>query len=400
MELTERLQAIQSIFARRKKLKLEPVIPSEEVASIEQKYGFQLPKEYRAFITTLGNGATLQPISNDCDELCPFADSPNLTLTAKPFPLTESMDWTQDDSFGTGSEDDEIEQSNAAFDAVTQNGQLVLMHDPCEGGLTWVLIVTGERRGEVWLRDEDGYLRLPDCSFLDWLELYLNKKLMRLVNDLFREQKMSEKKEPPMEKIRSLMTKKSNQKIEWNPPIPMSEVLAFEARHNITLPEEYKQFITEVADGCNKFRCHNSAGDSTFYSLKDMDSLLNLDKPFYFEENSGEVIDELTCIIGPKAYCSRNPIWTSKFGEIPREDPLSKVWASPDYSVLHGVLPFAFYDDERGHERFNFNTQAVLIVNGPLKGQIWRAKKYTLCPGKEDTTFFSWIIDMLEGYIA
>lgn len=131
-----------------------------------------------------------------------------------------------------------------------------------------------------------------------------------------------------------------------------------------------------------------------------MDSLLNLDKPFYFQENTDEVRDELTQVFGPKAYGSRNPIWTSKFGAIPREDPLSKVWASPDYSVLHGVLPFAFYDDERGRKRYNFNTQAVLIVNGPLKGQIWRAKKYTLCPGKKDTAFFSWIIDMLEGYIA
>ena len=108
----------------------------------------------------------------------------------------------------------------------------------------------------------------------------------------------------------------------------------------------------------------------------------------------------MTQVFGPKAYGSRNPIWTSKFGEIPREDLLSKVWASPDYSVLHGVLPFAFYNDERGHERLGLNTQAVLIVNGPLKGQVWRAKKYILYPGKEDTTFFSWIIDMLEGYIA
>ena len=164
MELSERLNAIRKIFTRRKTIELKPTIQPEEVDLLEQKYGFQLPKEYRAFITTVGNGATLQPISNDCDELYPFADSPNLALAAKPFPLTESIDWTQDDSFGADLEDDEIEQSNAAFDAVTQNGQLVLMHDPCEGGLTWVLIVTGERRGEVWLRDEDGYLRLPDWA--------------------------------------------------------------------------------------------------------------------------------------------------------------------------------------------------------------------------------------------
>ena len=400
MELSERLNEIRKIFVRRKTIELKPTIQPEEVDLLEQKYGFQLPKEYRAFITTVGNGATLQPISNDCDELCPFADSPNLTLAAKPFPLTESMDWTQDDSFGAGSEDDEIEQSNAAFDAITQNGQLVLMHDPCEGGLTWVLIVTGERRGEVWLQDEDGYLRLPDCSFLDWLELYLNKKLMRLVDDLFHEQKMNQKKEPPIAKIRSLMAKKSNQKIQWNPPIPMSEVLAFEARHNITLPEEYKQFITEVADGCNKFNSNNSVEGGTFYSLKDMDSLLNLDKPFYFQENTDEVRTELTHVFGENVYCSKNPVWRSKFGKIPREEPLSRVWASPDYSVLHGVLPFAFYNDERGHESLGFNTQAFLIVNGPLKGQIWEAKKYSLFPGTEDSTFFSWIIDMLEGYIA
>lgn len=85
------------------------------------------------------------------------------------------------------------------------------------------------------------YLRLPNCSFLDWLELYLNKKLMRLVNDLFREQKMNQKKEPPMEKIRSLMTKKSNQKIQWNPPIKV--IGKKELEITFTYQDEYQKAI-------------------------------------------------------------------------------------------------------------------------------------------------------------
>ena len=75
MELSERLNAIRKIFTRRKTIELKPTIQPEEVDLLEQKYGFQLPEEYRAFITTLGNGATLQPISNDCDELCPLLGS-------------------------------------------------------------------------------------------------------------------------------------------------------------------------------------------------------------------------------------------------------------------------------------------------------------------------------------
>ena len=61
---------------------------------------------------------------------------------------------------------------------------MVLTSDSCEGGITWVLIVTGKRRGEVWLQDEDGCLRLPNCTFLDWLKLYLDKKLEDYIMDM------------------------------------------------------------------------------------------------------------------------------------------------------------------------------------------------------------------------
>lgn len=354
MKLSSQIAAIEKIFARRRKIKLAPKIEPEEVAVIEQKYGFELPEEYRVFITTLGNGATLSPISNDCTELRPFRDDPSLVRITRPFPLAESKEWTSDPDYDIDDPEDQ-----ALFESALKDGQITLMDDPCEGGQTWILIVTGERRGEVWLQDDEGYLRLPNCSFLDWLQLYLNKKLMPLIYDLFHEQKLKRKKEFPIETIRSLIKAKDNRRIEWNPPITMSEVLAFEARHNITLPEEYKQFITEIADGCNKLRCSNSREGGTFYSLKDMDSLLNLDKPFCFEENTEQLYFELMDTF--RKY-GTNPIWAKKFGQVPREEPLSPVWASPDYSVLHGVLPFAFYNDNNG--RFNPNTQAFLILNG------------------------------------
>jgi hypothetical protein len=37
--------------------------------------------------------------------------------------------------------------------------------------------------------------------------------------------------------------------IALNPPLPLSEVEAFEARYGIMLPEGYRRFVTEIADG-------------------------------------------------------------------------------------------------------------------------------------------------------
>ncbi|WP_373885621.1 SMI1/KNR4 family protein [Snodgrassella alvi] len=39
----------------------------EQVAAIEQEYGFQLPPCYKIFITQIGNG-----VNNDSDAACPF----------------------------------------------------------------------------------------------------------------------------------------------------------------------------------------------------------------------------------------------------------------------------------------------------------------------------------------
>src|SRR5699024_11006405 len=168
--------------------------------------------------------------------------------------------------------------------------------------------------------------------------------------------------------------KRINRKVKWNPPISMEEVCAFEAHHNITLPEDYKRFITEFANG---FKNPDSHSTIIFYSLQELDSLVNLDKPFYFTE----MTEEQRLAMEYKLYNAEHPIWTSLFAHIPIESPLSTVWGCPDYSRLHGVLPFAFYDLPADPALANLSyvlSQPFLILNGPFKGQVWSAEKYTI----------------------
>ena len=174
------------------------------------------------------------------------------------------------------------------------------------------------------------------------------------------------------------------------PPISLAEVKAAETAHGFSLPEDYRTFITEIADGCTKFISPSSSGTGgVFYSLKEIDGLPNLDKPFYFTESSKELQRTLTNAFGP--YGIKNPVRSSMSASLPRESPLRPVWRSSDYSVLYGVLPFAVYNDVTF-----FDTQACLVLNGPLKGQVWLARKHMLKPGKDGGNFFAWMVEALE----
>ncbi len=390
MDTNDRVLKIASMIAKKgKSWQLNPPISLEEVEAIEVKYDFTLPEEYKLFITKIGNGGKIPPITNDCKNLFPFQDAGTLDKAQIHFPLTESWEWETD--FDSSIDTPEGKEK---YIAVEENGNIVLMHDPGQGGQTWLLIVSGSRKGEIWERDDGGVLRLPECNFFDWIELCLRRKLTPYVNQLFFAEKEKQKQQEshnPLGMIRTLMSKKINKSILWNPPIARSEVGAFEKKHNIVLPEEYKTFITEVADGCMNFISCNSGGKGgKFYSLGELDDLLNLSKPFYFTENSEELRRTLTSSFGP--YGIKNPIWTSLFASIPRESPLNPVWCLPDYSVLYGVLPFAVYNDVTF-----FNTQACLVLNGPLKGQIWLARKNMLKPGEDGSSFFTWMIDVLKN---
>ena len=272
-----------------------------------------------------------------------------------------------------------------------KNGIVVLAKEDVGGGQTYFLVISGERKGEVWERDESGTLRLPGCTFLDWVELYLSKQLIPYTDKLFRQEKSQREADDPLSTIRALMTAKRRQDIRWNPPVSRDVVKDFEQRHGITLPEEYVTFITEIADGCENFPSANSNGKGgVFYSLAQLDCLPNLDKAFYFTENTDETRKYLTNSFGPNAFTWKNPVWDVLFADIPRENPLNPIWVRAEYSVLQGALPFASYNDEK-----LFRTQPILIITGPLKGQVWRATSFTLRPDGDG--FYQWVIKMLKG---
>lgn len=388
MSPDNRIAKIATMIAKKKKAwQLNPPISLEEVETIEAKYGFTLPEEYRLFITQIGNGGQIPPITNRHKNLLPFEDVDALQKIRLDFPLSESWEWETDLNFNIDTPEGKEKYSN-----VEKNGNLVLMRDPGQGGQTWFLVVSGSCKGEVWERDDGGVLRLPECKFFDWIELCLAGKLTSYVNQLFRQEKEKREMSDPLSTIQSLMSCKWGKTIQWHPPIKMNAVQDFERRHHISLPEDYVTFITEISDGCENFPSANSHGKGgVFYSLEQLDCLPNLDKMFYFTEVTEEIRRKLTSHFAPDAYTLKNPIWTSLFSEIPREEPPSPIWSYEEYSVLHGVLPFASYNDNL----YGHSTQPFLIITGPLRGQVWRITDFTLRPDGE--SFYQWVIKMLKG---
>ena len=125
------------------------------------------------------------------------------------------------------------------------------------------------------------------------------------------------------------------------------------------------------------------------FQLKDFSALKRLNEPFPFNKNTEEIRTQFF-----RKYNRSNSIWQSElFADVSHEQDTSSVWVSPEYSLIPGVLPFAAYHDTG---LVGMNTQALLVLNGPLKGQIWKAERFSLCPGREDETFYTWVLTMLK----
>lgn len=355
---------------------LKQPISCESIETIEKRFNFSLPAEYRAFISKIGNGGSLYISKDESIQLVEFGDHLNLEHVHEDFELQASLSTIDKEDF-------------ELFMEKENRGYLMIAYEDIDCDEDWLLIVTGVCRGEVWLRDSDGLLRLPGVHFNEWLDMFLNHKLGSKIEErwLLEEEKETQKLRNPLPTIREIMTHRCCRKIQWNPPISMDEVRAFEREHGIELPDEYVEFITQIADGCSHFNAVYSEQGGSMFRLKDLSSLKRLHEPFPFDQNTEEIGHHLLW-----DYSRDHSIWKSELfaGISPEEEP-SSIWASPDYSVISGALPFAVYHDAK---MYPMNTQALLILNGPLKGQIWEAKRFRLLP--KGDRFYTWMLEMLR----
>ncbi len=260
-------------------VQLNPVIALERVTMFEKKYKISLPKEYVDFITKIGDGGitrlesygTQKLISLDEYELLGYP----LEYMDMPFPLEHSWmpDWGDTiDGIEDVEEDDVIEQQMAEqWERIECQGNITIISNNTCNNTRWILIIKGTCRGEIWEISEYGAFRLIQCDFLQWIELLLTNGL----NDFMLACKKIEYPEETdlLEGCKKFIKK---EKIVMNPPARLDEIYEFERRHNISLPKEYVTFLSQIGNGAKKSPWYLSK----IYSLSDIDSLTNMNKPF------------------------------------------------------------------------------------------------------------------------
>lgn len=130
------------------------------VEAFERSAQVTLPEPYRSFVLEFANGAKGPPAYG----LLPLGQAPDadayVSLIPRnlqsPFPISVAWVW-----------ESEAEPDEALIESVRTHGHLPLGTDG--DGMDYVLIVTGETRGQVWMISDVGAIPVaPD--FASWVE--------------------------------------------------------------------------------------------------------------------------------------------------------------------------------------------------------------------------------------
>lgn len=369
--MTQRMRvlALKKKLERKHGCKLNPPISCEELQALENTYHFTLPKDFRLFLTLVGNGGVLPPITDDCDQLLPFPQETDaLDRLGRPFALQDTWMWEQDPDFDPFNAEEADERYIGAYNG---NGFVTLMEDECCGNETWLLVVTGPCQGEVWTRSEMGIQRLKECSFIDWLELHLSKKLRKYVESCMKEEINSQEHLEPIYKLQKLAKRAARYGFRWNPPTSMTAVRKFEYEHKIALPKEYVQFITQIANGGADDTC-------IIYGLHDFEGLTGLSDRFPFQNENDLQRVPVDNYCDPWRHNLWND-WAKYLPDIKIPEQAHQIWYKREYSVFRGALPVISFQNASPPLLQSYS-QSVMVLNGEYRGQIWGLENHRYFP--------------------
>jgi hypothetical protein len=144
-------------------------LSEDEVFAFETKHEISLPVDYRGFLLKVGDGGDGPPEYGllrlgeiTTNHVPDYLSEGYKGRLKQPFPFTESWVW-------------EGEEDLKGFEEKlksTEFGCLVLGTDGC--GMFWLLIVTGECRGQIWQTSDVGLQPcLPNLTFTQWYKNWL-----------------------------------------------------------------------------------------------------------------------------------------------------------------------------------------------------------------------------------
>ena len=172
-----------------KEVFINPTISEDEVSEIEKRNNIILPKDYREFITKIGNGCigpdhgllSLQESMIDFK----LRDKPVINLSI-PFPYTEAWnkkEWIESIDWDRGERPSSAELME--YMSVKHiNGCLQICH--IGHGATYLLVVNGEEYGNIWLDERTDYGGIEPLldskggrvSFISWFTEWLDESVV------------------------------------------------------------------------------------------------------------------------------------------------------------------------------------------------------------------------------
>ncbi len=147
-------------------VQLEPPAGRQWLEFFEEDGKISLPWDYRGIITGTADGGYVPDVCNS-RHWRPLQETGEACLSLDvPYPPAEKEEalrgyWVD------------------ISDAVSLSGQIFLMGNRNAG---WSLITAGPCAGEVWTVKDSAVIRVPGCSFAQWLELVLDQNLEAYIN--------------------------------------------------------------------------------------------------------------------------------------------------------------------------------------------------------------------------